>query len=206
MRLLYQLAYTPNRCIYLIIRQYYWRTEASCANSIGSRWTWKNLRNINWKLSALQVQSASPIGIGHRRSYIINCIISTSPSSFSCLRLRQSHIISLPISVSLYISIFYPFPYLIEKKGRCTELLFPRCLLIKKSLGKFALLSGNGNTLKKRRSKIKKETNINLQCLRLKPTDCHAQNGQIFGASQILGTCLIFHCFQLNHSSLYLCL
>jgi hypothetical protein len=34
----------------------------------------------------------------------------------------------------------------------------------------------------------------------------HAQNGQIFGAGQLLGICLKFHCFQLNHSSLYLCL
>ncbi len=34
----------------------------------------------------------------------------------------------------------------------------------------------------------------------------NAQNGQIFGAGQIIGVRLKFHCFQLNHSSLYLCL
>jgi hypothetical protein len=43
---------------------------------------------------------------------------------------------------------------------------------MKKSRVKFALLSGNGNTWKKRRIKIKKETNINRQCPRLKPNDC----------------------------------
>jgi hypothetical protein len=33
----------------------------------------------------------------------------------------------------------------------------------------------------------------------------NAQNGQMFGAGQILGIRLKFHCFQLNYSSLYLC-
>ncbi len=34
----------------------------------------------------------------------------------------------------------------------------------------------------------------------------HAQNVQIFGAGQIFGVRLKFHCFQPNHNSLYLCL
>jgi hypothetical protein len=59
--------------IFLTIRQYYWRTDAPCANSNGGPNTKKNPGNIIWILLAHSVWSALPIGGGD-----IGAPISTS--------------------------------------------------------------------------------------------------------------------------------
>ncbi len=83
------------------MRQYYWRTEASSANSIGAQNMTKYPRNITWKLLAQRVWSALHIGAcaslrqyWGRSSYVyLTGIISTvylHAFSFSYLPLRRS--------------------------------------------------------------------------------------------------------------------
>ncbi len=120
----------PNTFIFLIFRQYYWRTEAPCANRSGGL-------NKKIKLLAHCVWSALPIGGGGHQC----ANIQVGPMSPAPLLLADR-------TQKMYRNdrILCSMPY----KKRRTEQYGALRLFSSKSPIYLALQTGNGNRLKKR--------------------------------------------------------